>query len=392
MTNLSEEYDVVNSKRNNSKDGYYRPTVSQLFGLTAYTSNRKYTHKFSFFEPYVENPGFGWATSITDSVIVVGSPNASGVSDATGAAYIYNTEGVYLKKLELPDGEELDYFGKAVAVDNDNIVVCAPWDANSELLHVGSAHVYDLEGNNRITLKPPIPVSSEAFGSSVTLCSGTVVVGAPGATASGVAKAGAVYLFNVDGTYIDKLAAPDCVYGDSFGNCVVANNDILYIGAMNTDGGGAVYMFNVDGTYIKKISPTDTVISRDFGSSLAVIGERLIVGDSDAIVAGLKKSGSASIFDTGGNHIKNITSPSPTSYGNFGKAVGILGDQLLVSDKSNRAITFFDKDGNYHSNVITLDGDASSYFGFNITTNGNSFIASDISTDIGGTVYIYQFE
>ncbi len=91
------------------------------------------------------------------------------------------------------------HFGSSVAVNRTSVVVGAPGEVAGGVA-AGHAYVFGSAGALIATLTSPNPTGSGGFGSSVAMNGTSVVVGAPGETASGSFQAGNAYLFKPTST------------------------------------------------------------------------------------------------------------------------------------------------------------------------------------------------
>jgi len=150
-------------------------------------------------EASVNTAFFGSAVSVDEGIIVVGSPG-----DGPGGAYIFNAEGVQVKKLAPPqqDSDSRQYFGYSVDVDqaHDTIVVGAPG--------ADVAYIFDTTGGQKgeHELEPKVTsANGNWFGHSVAAANGVIAVGAPKEDN----WRGSVYLFDTAGKHQDKFASVD---------------------------------------------------------------------------------------------------------------------------------------------------------------------------------------
>lgn len=240
------------------------------------------------------------------------------------------TQAAYLKASNTDPG---DWFGMAIAVSGDTLVVGAPREesasmgvgadqSDNSLTRSGAAYVFVRRQNGweqQAYLKASNPDGFDGFGSAVAICGDTIVVGAEreDSDATGVNgdqgnfplwssgegfsfNAGAAYVFvRENGTWRQQayLKASNSGSGDRFGRAVAISGDRIVIGAhgessdaTGVDGdqgdganfiqAGAAYLFHRAGgqwsqeAYLKA-SNTD---SGDlFGYSVAISGETVVV-------------------------------------------------------------------------------------------------------------------
>jgi hypothetical protein len=286
---------------------------------------------------------FGSSVSVSGDRLVVGadfeSSDATGVdgdqaddsADQAGAAYVFVRDGstwsqqAYLKASNTDPG---DYFGTAVALSGDILVVGAPGEDSSAAgvngsqsgnfkPNSGAAYVFewsDTEWLQTAYLKASNSGEGDGFGAALSLEGQTVVVGAEGEdslatgvngnqSSNGAPSAGAAYVFARGGSTWSQQAyvkASNTGEADRFGCSVAVFEDTLVVGAEHEDSSakgvdgdqgsngstnaGAAYVFVRSATnwsphsYLKA-SNTDT--NDYFGWSVALSEESIVVGAVD---------------------------------------------------------------------------------------------------------------
>lgn len=143
-----------------------------------------------------------------------------------------------------------DNFGQAVAVAGEVIVV-GSWLDDDGQNNRGTAVIFrdfgatedPWEFEFRLVATPA--GADDQFGRAVAINDGgdLIAVGAAGADDGGVVNVGAAYLFVDNGAFWqgsgDRLEALDGSANDGFGNAVAISDDVVIVGARNSDGGGA---------------------------------------------------------------------------------------------------------------------------------------------------------
>lgn len=132
--------------------------------------------------PLEEN--FGISIAISGDVIVVGTESEP---DANGHVYVYDLSismSLPVAELESPDGANGDFFGIAVDVHDDWIIVGAPLYDVRRNTDGGAAYLYQRVGNDWIYRQRVLPGTSPAargahFGAAVAIDNCIAVVGAP---------------------------------------------------------------------------------------------------------------------------------------------------------------------------------------------------------------------
>ena len=186
-------------------------------------------------------------------MIVVGSNR----DDDAGSAYVYRYNGntwLEEQKLIASDGAESDQFGIAVTVDEGVVVVEAySADESGGPDNMGSVYVYrfDVPQTDWIEEQKLTASDREAndfFGGAVTLDKDLIVVGADDKRNNGV-RSGAAYVYRFAGltwSEDDKLVASDGDSNDKFGQSVDVNGDFAVIGAFNDgNSSGSAYVFEL---------------------------------------------------------------------------------------------------------------------------------------------------
>ena len=262
---------------------------------------------------------FGVAVAVAGDTVVVGASDERSIptlAPLPGVAYVFARTGVTWSRqarLQAVYGGAADFFGEAVAVSGDTIIVGAP-DGDTAGISTGAAYVFVRTGTTW-SLQEHLNASNadegDAFGASVAIDGDTVVVGATleGSGATGVngsaasndtPRAGAAYAFvRVASRWTQQayLKASNTDAGDEFGVSVAVSGDMVVVGAAleaSSAGGvnvagdddsapwaGAAYVFTRQlATWRQhaslKASNPDTYDL--FGLSVAVAGDLVAVG------------------------------------------------------------------------------------------------------------------
>ena len=150
---------------------------------------------------------FGYAVSLSGPVLLVGAHGDDDKGSGSGSAYIFdkNTGGTnnwgLVKKLVALDGAASDAFGHSVSINGDRAVVGAYQDDDVASAS-GSAYVFlrNEGGANNWgqvdKLTAPDPVANAYFGDAVAIFEDTVLVGAHAHDEYGT-DSGAAYIFSI---------------------------------------------------------------------------------------------------------------------------------------------------------------------------------------------------
>ena len=213
----------------------------------------------------------------------------------------------------------------------------------------GAAFLFDLKKGRMMArvLRQNDPTAGAFFGSSVAIVASRALIGAPsGYNSAGSTKTGAAYVFSVaGGTQLLKLSPSDGGSGDEFGHSVALDGERAVIGARShavsgLASAGAVYIFDcTTGVKLKKLVAADASPNALFGQSVAMhqtaVGERRILVGASRSDPGAIDAGSVYLFNgETGAQLVNLVSPNPTLGGRFGEAVsigtGTAGESVLI--------------------------------------------------------------
>ena len=165
--------------------------------------------------------------------------------------------------------------------------------------NTGAAYIFNI--NNSTVTESHILTAFDAdtgdyYGISVAISENYVVVGADWDDDSGI-RSGSIYLYETDGTYLDKTNASDGEANSWFGYFVSLSDDYVAVGspdyAITSDDEGHAYVFRIQSNKFveKKIFFASDFQEDDyFGWSVFISGNYLVVGayreDSKADAAG----------------------------------------------------------------------------------------------------------
>jgi hypothetical protein len=309
---------------------------------------------------------FGKAVAISSDTIVAGAHyhDVDG-NENQGAAYVFernqggpNAWG-QTAYLTATDGAEGDWFGGAVAIDGDTIVVGADDEDGSGYTDRGSAYVFERNHGgpdawDQIAHLIASPSGGyEYFGRGVAIAGDTIVVGADQHDISGNIDQGAAYVFERNQGGPDAwgqttlLTASDGAARDHFGWAVAIEGDTIVVGAHHRDVGGienqgAAYVFerNDGGPnawgQTACLTATDGAALDYLGKALAIEGNRVVVGAYADDVGGNEGQGSLYVFER--NHsgadawrqITHLTASDGAASDFFGLTVALAGDMVVT--------------------------------------------------------------
>ena len=327
--------------------------------------------------------------------------------------------------IKASNADVADYFGAAVSVWGDTMVVGAPYEDSSgepgdnSSQDSGAVYVFErIAGDWQQTayLKASNEDSYDRFGTSVSIFGDVLAVGAPGedgrysegfnsSVDNSVQTSGAVYVFRrqdfgwVEDAY---LKAPNAGRYHAFGRSVSLSGNTLAVGAPQENSSttgidsepndsdlavGAVYVFRSQSSewlleaYVK---PSIISNSQSFGSSMSLRDDILVVG-APYDRTGDTLGGSAYVFSRHNSNWQQtarlIGSETEIRARDFGRSVARFGDTIAVGAPSSYFLPFdgfpdrvgavyvFVQDGGAWERTAVLtasNGKDGDYFGYRI--------------------------
>ena len=388
---------------------------------------------------------FGRAVAASGDTVVVGALSEGGES---GAVYVYTrnagtwTQQAYLKA---DNADGADYFGHAVAISGDTLVVGALGEssnatgvngggANNSAYQSGAAYVFTRSGGvwtQQAYLKASNTDAEDFFGYSVAISGDTVVVGAYGEDSSasgingngannGMPDAGAAYVFVRNaGTWSQEayLKASNPLMNYRFGNAVSVSGDTVVIGSSGESSGstgvnsvpagyslssGAAYVFTrsvgmwSQQAYLK----ASNTGSDSFGMSVAVDGDTVIVGahneasnatgvngnQTDNSVAG---AGAAYVFtraESTWSQQAYLKEDDTAINRYFGTSAAVSGDTAVIGSYGGPKV--FTRSGGMwaqHANFTGNNTEANERFGYAVSISGDTVMVGADLEDSNAT-------
>ncbi|HEY7515745.1 MAG TPA: FG-GAP repeat protein, partial [Vicinamibacteria bacterium] len=319
-----------------------------------------------------QNDELGYSVSVSAETVVVGAPfanaNAGATADA-GAAYVFVMGAggwanmTQTAKLTASDGEAFDFFGFAVAIDGDTIVVGALDDDLGGGSNQGSAYVFVrpaagwVDATESAKLTASDAAGSDEFGCAVSVSRDVIVVGSRFADNGAPGNQGAAYVFVRPGggwtttSETAKLSATDGTSSDLLGAAVAVDRDTIIAGAPGKDGTaaneGAAYVFEEPGggwvnmTQTAKLTALVPGSLDELGISVALDGNVAVAGAWGADVGGNVSQGAAYVYERPGGGWANATETAQLTASDggvadfFGVSVATGGDAVIVGSYQN---------------------------------------------------------
>ena len=233
-------------------------------------------------------------------------------------------------------------------------------------------------GSNRIVFGSPY---YEDYDGSVVGIAGTVI--------------GSAYVFDLNGNPIKQIHAPDGTDSSFFGSHVhIYNNEIFtgddyYTGTHEEQ--GAIYVFDMDGNFERRITLSSPAEDDYWPREMAIDNGKIFSGDENEnlYIHNIDGTGEIKIEPS------SLTNPTQGYLNLYGIAAG--GDKFAVADSEQ--VYIFNQDGSGETIIsapVDANGNTTGYFGNNITIAGDRlFVADPYYIDVGtgdyvGAVYSYD--
>lgn len=309
------------------------------------------TEQIIFPRDHKQYRSFGKSVAAVKDKVVVGDYSHDLYGSSAGSVYVFEKQNSKYRQVEqlfASDGSKDDQFGVAVAAEDKTIVVGAVGDQDKGTF-TGSAYVYEKTlngGYQELKLRPSELHKGSAFGVSVAIDNGFIVVGAPYLDETGAVF---VYKRNSSGEYRYVKITPS-TRARYFGYSVDIEDGVIVVGAYAS---GSVYVYNLkDNKYVEtELKPNDKGrLSHGFGHDVSIDDGNILVGryEDSSVKA---HAGSVYYFEnTGGTNYQQtkIVSEQMFAYDHFGKYVALVGKHAVISApghsrKSKNRVQIFKK-------------------------------------------------
>lgn len=369
--------------------------------------------------------GFGNALAASGDTLFVGAErdDVAGRLDQGSVYAFHRTGSIWTQQLRLSsgDGAALDLFGFSIAISADTAIIGAP----GQLAGRGGAYIFVRNGGSwayQAKLVAQDGKSSDYFGRAVAIHDNTVIVGAPGAGVTfRSSDEGAAYVYARTGTNWDrqaKLAASNRSQQDAFGSAVALFAETAVIAAVwddvrdNVDQ-GSTYVHVRNGaswTQQTQIASSNGEKNESFGNSISISGDTALIGEYMGDVGANRDQGRVFVFvraKAGWELQATLLAGDGGVDEYFGVSVALSGDLALVgsyadsgANRSQGAVYVYSRSGStwtQHSKLVASDGAGSDLFGVSLALSGSTALvgATQHGTSVGvrtGAVYVYVLE
>ncbi len=317
------------------------------------------------------------------------------------------------------------YFGKALAVSNDYLVVGAPLRASPIPFVVpGGADVLRRDPvtglwHAEASLSGSTAGNGAAFGAAVAVDGDVVVVGATGQASSTAARAGVVYVFRRDaatGSWIEEQELEGSASGldGLFGASVAIDGDVIVVGMPGyASSTGAAFVFRyqpASSVWVEEallLDPNGFAGDRA-GLDVAIDGSTIAVGSPMQGTLPYP-TGTVGVWTASGTSWTQAQELTPSSATTtplrLGTSLELRGNQLLVGapGESNATTQYigaaylFERDGSTFSQTAHFEPPATYYnlnFGLDVAVNGNTVVIGQpidwVNPAISGSAWVFR--
>ena len=364
----------------------------------------------------------GWSVDIDEDTLVLGAylENANGTQ--SGAAYIFSfdtttNDWIFSKKITGSSVDGRAWFGYAVAIEGNTIVVGAPLDESIDnpANTVGAVFVFEKSDDDWVeTDRIEITTTVDGLlGMSVDISGDALIAGDPSDDEINP-NAGAAYIYqrNLDNTWsqVTKLMDSTLPNAAEFGESVAIHENTAVVGMSDGTIFGKVYLYAPsenppnDWELIKEI-----LNGNGFGKSVDIFEDVLVVGsplyDHESINDGALFSYERN--RGGDNNWGQLAVLTSTNTTQLGESVSIHETTIIAgapfsdrdSNDSGLAVMFKQDstDPTVWDNIVELipsDPDANSRFGESVAISNDGILVgrpfSDEFADMSGSAYVFS--
>jgi hypothetical protein len=358
------------------------------------------------------NDYLGSVVALSGTTALLGAWNKTvGMNLAQGAAYVFSPdagEWTTSHELRASDGAAGDRFGSAVAIFGNTAVVGAPERAVAGEPNQGVAYVFTLSNGDWAqtqVLEASDGTRNVYFGTAVAISGDHIVIGAPCQSPSGTDCEGAAYVFTLSAGVWEQtaeLVAGDAMQLDRLGIAVAISGDTAVVGTpykmVGSNQVGVAYVFSNSGTrwtQEAELLASDGAAGDNFGLDVAVSGANVLVGAGDKTVGSNEYQGVAYVFSsTGGqwSEVQRLQGSDGMANDLFGSAVAISEERALIGafgrDRGQGTAYVFEADGGtwVQTQELPSAGQTSSAFGAAVGLSSEAGLIGADCTNVGKNI------
>ncbi len=249
---------------------------------------------------------FGNAITIGDEIILISDLGKPLTPIGVGQVHLYNHEGELIKTIYSPEPHPYAVFGYEMEIGESQFYLAQLGTMSDDFPNVGPGYVYVYvhEGVLLNTLSSPEPEDEAHFGFAISVSGDKIAIREQEAHVDGFDNAGKVHIYNTEGTYLRTLLSPNPDTDAYFGFDLAILGDIIVVGEM---GGnvvsdlreGKVYVFNIDGTLLQTLTAPEPTPRAAFGYAIDIQDDILVISEVWATVEGQTACGRIHVYKLG---------------------------------------------------------------------------------------------
>ena len=356
--------------------------TATLAGATNWSEMAELTASDAF-----DDDRHGWSVAVQGNLAVVGAPRTDGTNLQEGKAYLYQLNEASggmteLAQLVWSSPSQADFLGWSVAMDGDVIVVGAYQNRNGgqgrALVFVKPEGGWGGVIEEEAVLWASNRGSGDYFGCAVAIEGETIVVGANGEDTAG-AQAGSAYVYTMPDSGWSGVLAEDAQLtpstgGNTYlgfavdieGDVIVSGGYLATVNGVNYQGQGFVYVKPEDG-WAGTMTETAALIASDgagsdrMGHGIAISGGQVAVGAHQAEPPGSNTNhGAIYVFEepvTGWsgivNEIAQLHMSDPSNQSKFGWRVAMEGETIVGSSVVKEAVYVYQRPAGGWTGITT---------------------------------------
>ena len=326
--------------------------------------------KPSIYDDPVAGDMLGFSVKWIDSdYFLASSPGRTvdGIASA-GEVYLFDaTDGTVIQRYTNPNPGEGDLFGAGIEIQGDYVLINSMPEVEDPR-NSGAVSVFEMDftGNTPdAACLGSFMTFKNHFGTSVAAMGENVLIGAPDADFQGVIDAGRAYLMSPDSgwpilTLSTESTADGPGDGDQFGYQVAAaGNNILVSAPGRTvdgvDGAGAVFLFDANGNLRQTFENPTPEEGDEFGMAISVMDDYVLVGAPYHDEGDVTNSGAAYLFpidptgaDPNPAPIATFLNPDADAEDWFGWSLCGAGDDIVIGAPQHDDMDGVDVGAAYH--------------------------------------------
>lgn len=343
---------------------------------------------------------YGYALALDQDTLVVGAYRDYFSLTDGGAAHVYVPGGsgwVLQESLRAMDLEEKSFVGFAVAVSGDTALAGAPSFTDQGPDVAGAAYFFLRAGSSWVdqqqVREEPLTTFAK-FGGAVAVSGERALIAAPnGSTAR-------VYAYDREGndwSFSGELTAAEPA--DQFGFALALDGTTALVGGLRVDGEPAAHVFvNSGGTWSEQARLVPGVGDAGFGFAVDLDGDFAVVG-SEAETG----NGAAYVYRRTGNEWQPaavLKAEDGAEGDRFGTAVAISGNVIVVGAKGHDgdgseagAAYVFSRSGNdwpQQTKLSSPSAAAGARFGTAVAIDGPRLVVGGVNAAGNGTVAVFE--